>query len=860
MKTTILNLLIILISTFSFGQMSDGKFGNEWINYQNTYYKFKISEDGLYRIPSSHLQLSGVDLSKLTETNIQLFLNGQEIPIHIKMNGDSIDYIEFWGQKNKSTLDKELYSNGHFNPEYSLITDSSSYFLTWNNSVNGKRYQNISSNLVNLPQKEDYYISEVVVLPNLIWSPGKEYQIAGVTMSKSSFEYGEGYGSQLSNNHSITLNTPNFVPNTIKPMIEVRMYSTGSVHNVDYSVSNQPIQTIFYYGDTVITTQLELQTLSQSTTLSIRGLENSSDKHSISYVKVNYPRDFNFEGKSLYKFNVKSGDRKFLEINDFNSNGEIYLFDITNGVRINCFYDVNTQRVLTDLPSSSVDRELVLVSLSSVKLVGKLEKINFTNYQDYNGDYVMIAHSKMFSDVYGDNPLIEWAAYRSSEHNPVVINVQEIFDQFGYGIDLHPQSIRNFSSYIIQNWDNPKHVFLIGKAKEYNQVRIFNTYDIQIPTFGYPGSDNHLFTKKGETVPSLSVGRLSVTNGDEFRVYMNKIIEMETYKNTNDDSWSKNVIHLSGGDNVSEQQMFANVLNTLGDNLVNGEFDANIHSFGKENFNLNNYNNDSILNLTIKEGASIMTYLGHATETNIDFELNKIERYDNKYKYPFFISLSCSSGNIFNSTQDISETLVLSPDRGVSAYLGFSKPVSLFSANSFTTELYNLISTQVTNKTNGELMTLAMSSLSNNNLLNQLALDYLIYHGDPALKIVGNQDINEDTIPQFQEIILSSVNKIEMKKEIYNYPNPIKDCTTFVVNLGSEFSETDELLIEIFDIKGTILKTIKLNNNDGFGKFVSEKWDGMSEFSSGVYFYNIVCRNNKGEMKSINSKSILYKI
>jgi len=34
----------------------------------------------------------------------------------------------------------------------------------------------------------------------------------------------------------------------------------------------------------------------------------------------------------------------------------------------------------------------------------------------------------------------------------------------------------------------------------------------------------------------------------------------------------------------------------------------------------------------------------------------------------------------------------------------------------------------------------------------------------------------------------------------------------------------------------------------------------MSEFSSGVYFYNIVCRNNKGEMKSINSKSILHKI
>ena len=857
MKTILTTLIFLLIGGFSFGQMSDGKFGNEWINYQNTYYKFKISEDGLYRIPSSHLTMSGVDLSKLTQTNIQLFLNGQEIPINVQMDGETIDYIEFWGQKNKSTLDKELYNNGHFNPEYSLITDSSSYFLTWDNSINGKRYQNISSNLTNLPQRENYFISEVVALPNLIWSVGKEYPIAGINFSRSSFEYGEGYGSQPSTNQSITLNTPYFIQNTIKPSVEVRMYSQGFNHNVEYSISNQPIHNMLYYGDTIITTQIELQTLQQTTTLSVRGLDNSSDKHSISYVKVKYPRSFNFEGNSTYKFNISAGGRKFLEIDNFDGMlNQVYLFDITNGVRIHCMYDVNTQKVLTDLPTSSVDRELVLITLSNTKLVGKVEKVNFTNYQNYNGDYVMIAHSKMFNDVYGDNPLIEWAAYRSSEHNPVIINVQEIFDQFGYGIDLHPQSIRNFSDYILTHWDNPKHVFLIGKAKEYNQVRNFNTYDVQIPTFGYPGSDNMLFTKKGQTTPSLSVGRLSVTNGDEFRVYMNKIIEMETYKSSTDNSWNDNVLHLSGGDNVSEQQMFANVLNTLGDSLENGEF--NVTSFHKENFNLTNSNNDSTLNSTLNKGVSIMTYLGHASETAIDFELNKIERYNNKYKYPLFMSLSCSSGNIFNSSQDMSETLVLSPDRGVSAFLGFSKPVSLFSANSFATEFYNILSNQVTNKTNGELIKIAMSSLSNSGLLNELASDYLIYHGDPALKITHSQNINEDTIQQ--QILLSSVEKFETTSEIYNYPNPVKDCTTFVINLGNEFSETEELLIEVFDIKGTILKTIKLNNNDGFGKFVSEKWDGMSEFSSGVYFYNIVCRNNKGEMKSINSKSILHKI
>lgn len=37
----------------SYSQMSNGNYGNEWINYQNTYYKFKVAEDGV-RINSKY--------------------------------------------------------------------------------------------------------------------------------------------------------------------------------------------------------------------------------------------------------------------------------------------------------------------------------------------------------------------------------------------------------------------------------------------------------------------------------------------------------------------------------------------------------------------------------------------------------------------------------------------------------------------------------------------------------------------------------------------------------------------------------------------------------------------------------------
>lgn len=827
--------------------MTNGMFGNEWINYSQTYYKFKISEDGIYRLPISHLELSGVDVSKLTETNIQIFHNGLEIPLYIQKYNDSIEYVEFYGKKNRSTLDKELYNSEHFNPEYSLITDSSSYFLTWDNNIQGKRYQNIQTNLTNLPQKERFYISEVTTLPNLVWSPGKIYTISGVEMSKSIFEGGEGWGGVALSNQSIEINTPNFISGASNTNVEVRMYSQGSQHNVEFSIENQIINNSLYYGDTVITNSFNFnRNLLQTTTITVKGLAGTSDKQSISYVKVKYPRSFDFEGESYYKFSVSAGSRKFLEIENFNgSNSGVYLFDITNGVRINCFYDNNTRKVLTDLPASSVDRELILISfdvVDSYKVVGKVEEVKFTNYQDHNGDYTIIAHKNMFEDINGDNPLVEWAAYRSSELNPVLINVQEIFDQFGYGIDLHPQSIRNFSDYMINNWDNAKYVFMVGKAKEYNQIRNSDTYDSQIPSFGQPASDNLLFTKKGELVPRLSVGRLSVKDSDEFRTYMDKIIEMEVA--TSDNSWRKNVIHLSGGNGISEQNQFASVLNALGTNLESGSFGANINSFYKDSFNQVDTNNDSTLNSDISEGASILTYLGHGTEYNIDFELNKIERYNNKYKYPLFLSLSCSSGNIFNSTEEISETLVLTADRGVSAYIGFTKPVSLFSANSFSTEFYRLLSNEGVNYTNGDLYRLSMNSLTNSGLINELASNYLVYHGDPALKINVEESFSVvDTTNANDERIISSVEvKVVNVGEVYNYPNPVASHTKFQLN--SEFS--GDVSIEIYDLGGRLVKSIGTYN-------VGEEVD-LSQLASGVYPYSVFSKDSRGSVVSISSK------
>src|SRR5580693_3897755 len=142
------NFFTILILLFSLG-LSAQPYNNEWINFSNTYYKFKVGATGLYRIPQSVLATAG--LGNVPVQNYQLFRNGQEVPIYTSAASGTLgssDYIEFWGQMNDGAPDAPLY----YNPAYqhtqhrSLETDTAEFFLTVNPTGNTFHYQNINNN------------------------------------------------------------------------------------------------------------------------------------------------------------------------------------------------------------------------------------------------------------------------------------------------------------------------------------------------------------------------------------------------------------------------------------------------------------------------------------------------------------------------------------------------------------------------------------------------------------------------------------------------------------------------------------------------------------------------------------------
>jgi hypothetical protein len=113
-------------------------YNNEWIVYQQSYYKIKIGKDGLYRIDSAALAAAGVRLNAVNPQNIQLFHKGKEIYPYISGEADGVfnsnDYILFYAEKNTCRDDSLYFDHAPFlsNPYFSVINDTSAVFLTWN--------------------------------------------------------------------------------------------------------------------------------------------------------------------------------------------------------------------------------------------------------------------------------------------------------------------------------------------------------------------------------------------------------------------------------------------------------------------------------------------------------------------------------------------------------------------------------------------------------------------------------------------------------------------------------------------------------------------------------------------------------
>jgi hypothetical protein len=147
----LLKYLSIFVFLISLNPLIAQDYGNEWIDYDQQYFKIHISEDGLYKVTYSELLAAGVPVNVIDPRGIQVYYKGEEQYIYIQGEGtsgifDPAGYIEFYGLRNRGNQDELFFDSpsNRVNDDYSFYNDTSAYFLTWNFTTSNSRISSLN--------------------------------------------------------------------------------------------------------------------------------------------------------------------------------------------------------------------------------------------------------------------------------------------------------------------------------------------------------------------------------------------------------------------------------------------------------------------------------------------------------------------------------------------------------------------------------------------------------------------------------------------------------------------------------------------------------------------------------------------
>ena len=84
-------IFVFLIGAFwSSGQ----NYGNEWIDYNQQYYKFPVTETGVYKITFSSMVAAGIPAASINPSDFQVFGRQKELPFAWQMAVTTVLVLE----------------------------------------------------------------------------------------------------------------------------------------------------------------------------------------------------------------------------------------------------------------------------------------------------------------------------------------------------------------------------------------------------------------------------------------------------------------------------------------------------------------------------------------------------------------------------------------------------------------------------------------------------------------------------------------------------------------------------------------------------------------------------------------------
>lgn len=766
----IIHIVVLLLTGFSIkAQM----YSNEWINFSNKYYKFPVNKTGFYRIDSLALARSGFNLSAINPANFQVFLRGKELNIYVKGESDNVfnknDYIEFFAESVDGRFDSAIYRNCTYvpNPYVCLFSDSIYAFLTWNNSVANKRMMIETDTASVAYTPAAYFYNERIFKMDLDYNKVEEYSYE---MSDPHYTQAEGYGFNIGNGNNYNTSIANLnMYNSAALPVTIKLGFSGSTSDNNFALDHEvkgelfdatslPVtlfDTVFKgYKPFVYMLSAMSNTLGNNSNIRISSLNNSlftgsNNKTLINYIYYKYPQLPVLSGTVIAKLLVDDDatfPKTYLRLSGVNTgtSNSVLFYDISNSKRIETVISGSFVQVL--VPNSGAQKACYIDAESNIIHIDSLFPVNQTGYFHYyksnlaDSAYVIISHTKLMTEA------TNYAAYRQSPaggaHHVITADVNELYDQFAYGIKKHPLAIRNFLRYLMDSLPSyPRNVFLIGKAVQHREmVEQPDAWKVcLVPSIGIPPSDN-LYTaaikSNDDITPEIPIGRLAANTPAEVSDYLLKVQQHEASSNL---EWRKHVLHFAGGADPGQQALFQSYLNNYKGIIQDTLFGGKVYDFWKTtNAPIQITISDSIKN-HFNSGVSLVTFFGHGSTIGFDLAIDDPNSYNNPGKYPLFIANSCFSGNIHNmDVISTSEKFVLANQKGSIAFIAATSLGMVHTLDVYTNSIYRALGQTKYGKGLGEIVQeacLKSAQMTGNTFQHFTALDMAL-HGDPAVKIM----------------------------------------------------------------------------------------------------------------------------
>lgn len=565
-----------------------------------TYYKFNITEEGIYRITGDFLRsnINNLDLNSIDPAKIQVFNHGgKELPRDIEVarpdglvenaivvndggdgRFDGDDTILFYGRGVEGwEFDSASGQFEHYINHYGF---NNVYWLKLDGARDGKRMQTVRSAEI-ASQFVDSYAG-MVFLEEERSNPVR----SGMHWFGRNFSVDE-----FGRSNSWTLDLPNAITSEAARFnFRFAALNTGS-HTFNIRMNNNQIGVKTFSGRSlafgiylrVATSLANYQQANVvnpgSNTLRLDYSHSSTTGQAfLDWVEILYSaRMIAIENELIFAVQPTSGVQTY-RVSNF-SGPEVKMFDVSDFEHIKIFEGFsysNGNVTFADTQTSDSPKRYAILNPAEYKGIEDLERIEFRNLRDpqfslnpnpmSDNSFIIITHNDFRAEAERLESLRENANPADQLQTEVVL-ISDIYNNFSSGM-ADVTAIRDFLKYTYENWaPRPFYVLLLGDGDydyknisskdDLNWIPPFQTDDLETNSlieelvsrtndswYTYLSPDNDI---NGSRKMDMAIGRINAQTITDAKNAIDKIIAYESQ--TDFGQW-RNTVTIVGDDEL----------------------------------------------------------------------------------------------------------------------------------------------------------------------------------------------------------------------------------------------------------------------------------------------------------------------